>query len=827
MIRLKSIQSKALVVSICATLLIVLIFASAIVPTQKDTLMRNLQSQAKNLVAALEQTTLSALSTDDMATVVEHCLAIVSSRNEIKYIGIAKPTGSAYYFFDERWTNTTVDTKLLLPADAVSAGKIAYNKELEEETYHYVARLEYAGIDLGFVTVGLQLNSYDEELDRMYFSTALIGVCVLLIGCMGSTFAARRFTNPIIALQEFTQQAVATGFCGRRVAIRTGDEIENLAIAFNNMAESVERTQHDLMVVHTNLERRVEERTQDLSQANNQLLLLFEMFRHCREGICITDAHGKIRKSNPAYSRMVGVEVDRLIGIDPIKQLLTGHDKVFSRVCSAWERIWQKAAWEGELADLCHTPSAVPLHVSSSAIYGSDGNITHYVLLFRDIAELKEQERVIQTQANNDALTGLPNRKFINDYIQSLLLSHKEENGVIALLFIDVDNFKYINDTYGHSAGDEMLKHVGNRLKKQLRPQDMIGRIGGDEFILVFSGVENRTLVQQILNRLINSFAEDFKLSESATIKASVSCGVAIYPDDGRTSDELLAYSDMAMYKAKSLGKNQAAFYDSEMHDEIRKTYALEQDLKHALINDHLVMYYQPIIDAESLQVAKVEALVRWIKPDGSMVPPDLFIPLAEKTNLINDLTSSVITKVFSQLQIWKDMGWEGTVSINLSAHCLRRADIVNYISLLARRYSIDLHDVELEVTETSIMGNMKSVQTTFNAFHSAGLSIALDDFGTGYSSLQYLADLPFQTLKIDKSFVSKMLSEKNSLVIVETIMSLAQSLNCKLVAEGVETATQASLLKKMGCHYLQGYHFSKPLPFEEITDFFFTSQDY
>jgi len=812
---LRGIRAKTTLVSLLLSLAIVIVFVAAIIPIEQKALVTTLDSQSKNLSVAIKETILSALISDDVATVVEQCFSIVSRRDSIAYIVITRKDQGSAVFLHDRWFMQANDPCVSLQRTSEDTGGFVHSPIVDAEVYHYTSKLSQMGLDLGKLSIGLKPDTYYAAQNRMYMATWSTALGVLFFGFLLSALVSRKIVNPILALERFVRSSIAEGFNGKRVTIRSNDEIEGLAETFNAMAESIEDSQRRLREAHDTLEERVEIRTQQLSSANRELNLMHEMFNCCREGMCITDADGRIELLNPAFPQLIGLSREELEGKDPLRLLAGGGSALDAD--AVWKTIRSRGTWEGNASNVSGDAPIRAFHMSVSTIRDAQGHISHHAFILRDVSELKAKEELIQHQAYHDSLTGLPNRKFISEHIRSLVDAGKESSRKLAVFFIDLDNFKHVNDNYGHKSGDLVLQEVSKRLKRSLRGNDLVGRLGGDEFIVVLGNVAKRKIVSLMIDKLMAVFDTDFALSDTVSVNLSMSCGIAVFPDDGTTLDQLLANSDMAMYKAKSQGKKQAAFYDYEMHERVRNEYTLEQQLKTAIANDDLLLHFQPIF-TQTGKIARIEALVRWQTSDGDLIPPGQFIPVAEKSDLINDITRIVVHKGFDQLAIWQADGWSGVLSINLSTRSLYSQDIVDFIITSARERHIDIKHVELEVTETSMMYDIETAKSIIEKFCEAGFSIALDDFGTGYSSLRYLEELPYHTLKIDKVFVDGLLDPENRSPIVASIISLARGLNREVIAEGVETKTQAVMLNDMNCHYLQGFYLSKPLPEKDMT---------
>ncbi len=449
-----------------------------------------------------------------------------------------------------------------------------------------------------------------------------------------------------------------------------------------------------------------------------------------------------------------------------------------------------------------------------------------YYTVFRDISkrkriekELKNNEAKLIYRARHDVLTNLPNRFMFNEIITHEMLKAKREDKKIALLFLDFDGFKDINDFYGHDIGDELLVKASKRLTDEIRKSDYLFRFGGDEFVFLLCDFNDESSIVKVSEKLKNSFSNPFLIDEHI-IKITISIGIAIYPDDGTTSDELLRNADIAMYKAKEKGKNRYIFFKDKMYKRIIKRHILEEDIKKAIQNDEFVVFYQPQIDIISHKIVGLEALVRW-KKDGDIISPIEFINIASQCNLINDIGDIVINKVMSFANdiLLLNPKLE-KISINLDDKQLKDSNILTTIKNSLATHNCSANLIEFEITEGFVMNDVKSSYKLLKKIRDIGCSISIDDFGTGYSSLAYIKNLPFDVIKIDKSFIKDIPGGYEDEAIVKTIIELGKGLGLKIVAEGIEKKEQEEFLKKEGCHIIQGYLYSKPLSKKDIITF-------
>jgi diguanylate cyclase (GGDEF)-like protein len=478
------------------------------------------------------------------------------------------------------------------------------------------------------------------------------------------------------------------------------------------------------------------------------------------------------------------------------------------------------------------------LEVYKAPFYDKDGNIIGTVGAGRDITELKtmqldlernlkileEQRELLEYQANHDSLTNLPNRILFMDRLRQSIELSKREDTVTAVLFIDLDNFKEINDSLGHNIGDKVLVEVAHRMKNQMRKSDTISRLGGDEFCIILNDIKESDDIINIIKKGMASFNKPF-LIENTTLHVSMSVGISLYPHDGDNANTILKNADAAMYEAKNSGRNTYSFYDAKMTKKAYEKVFIETELRKAFKNDELTVYYQAQMNSKTDKVVGMEALVRWEHPTMGFIYPDRFIPLAEDNGMIVELDRIVMKKAISQFSKWVKAGISpGKLSMNLTIKQIEENDLISFIKELINTEGINYKDIEFEVTETQIMNDPESSIKALQEINNLGISIAVDDFGTGYSSLAYLKKLPINKLKIDKSFIDNLPFDIEDVAISKTVINLCKNLNLKVIAEGVETAQQRDFLLENGCKFIQGYLYSKPLPAHKMTEFLSTN---
>ncbi len=541
----------------------------------------------------------------------------------------------------------------------------------------------------------------------------------------------------------------------------------------------------------------------------DQLRLNATVFDTASEGIIITDANNHIKTVNPAFTQITGYSLDDVFGLRPSILNSGLHDEEFYQ--DMWKSLHDKGYWSGEVWNRRKDNTIYPEWLSISVIRDEDGDIQEHVAIFSDITRRKQDEEQIRQQANYDALTGLPNRSLLVDRLTQAITLSRRDNSRVALLFIDLDRFKVVNDTLGHVLGDELLKLVSQRLSDCVRESDTVARFGGDEFVVVLTEVKNSTDPSDVAQKVISTIDKPFKI-HNREIFIGASIGITIYPDDSKDINTMLRNADMAMYSAKSIGRNSYQFYTHVMNEQAQQRMELERDLRKAIERNEFYLCYQPIIEIESGDIVSVEALIRWDHPQKGIIKSDLFIPMAEESGLIGTLGRWILQDACRQASVWQQSGNNINVNINISSRQLalglQSDEVVNIIN----QAGIEVSSVVLEITEGFLLDGTRSTMHWLNDLKKNGVNLAIDDFGTGYSSLGYLKRYPMDTLKIDRSFIHDITEDPGDASLVKAIISMAHSLGLDVVAEGVETTEQLTLLKTLKCDKAQGYLISKPV---------------
>ena len=556
-----------------------------------------------------------------------------------------------------------------------------------------------------------------------------------------------------------------------------------------------------------------------LNQLIENLDLSTSIIQNATEGILLTDKKGRIASINKAFSNITGYHLAEVIG-KPIDFFRSNHhtEEFFDSVT---RQVKDYGIWQGEMNNVRKTGEVFPSWVSIQPSKDSSGQVTNYIFYLRDISEIKFIETNLRQIALQDPLTSLPNRSHFLSRLSHALELARRNNQQVVVIYLDLDRFKVINDTYGHEKGDVLLKQVSERLTSIARRNDTIARMGGDEFTVLLEGTSVDSIIgaSTFAQKILGLFNYPFRI-DNHEFYVTCSIGISLYPNDGDDVTTLMKNSDMAMYRAKELGKNNFQFFSQEMNERAQKQLDMEAYLRHAVERNELRLEYQPIVDASTGKISSVEALLRWENADLGRVFPDVFIPLAESTGLIIPIGDWVVFTACEQIKALHDAGWTGlNVSVNISGRQLERNTLVDTVKTALEKTGLPPSCLTLEITESLLMKNIKATRAILQELRLLGVGISIDDFGTGYSSLNSLMVLPIDTLKIDKSFILEVTSNPQNLSLVQGIILIGHNLNLQVVAEGVETIEQADLLNINSCDKLQGYYFSRPVTIPRLVE--------
>lgn len=559
----------------------------------------------------------------------------------------------------------------------------------------------------------------------------------------------------------------------------------------------------------------IKEDITQLKEDEKKLRLASTVFQTATEAVMITDVNNLIIAVNHAFTLITGYQEEEVLGKEPALLTSGHHDAAFYKEMNNELAVTGK--WQGEICNRRKNGEVYYEWLSITALKNHLGELESYVALFSDITKRKKAEDKIYHQANYDPLTGLANRGLFIDRFEQSISAAKRDCHNVAVLFIDLDGFKNVNDTFGHSKGDQLLKYAAQRIESAVRTSDSVARLSGDEFAIMLCGDNDVYSNERVATEVLKEIATPFQLDEKeAHITASV--GIAIFPNDGQIPEDLLAKADSAMYKAKEKGKNNIQYFTKEMDIKAQHRRSLEVELRKTIKNNELVLYFQPIHEVKTGKVVSAEALIRWVHPQKGLILPDDFIPLAEEIGFIVDIGDWVLEQACMQAKIWENLfECPPKIAVNLSAAQLHRSDFVDKLKLVLSKSKLPPELLTLEMTESLLIKEDNHTLIKLKQIRSFGIDLSIDDFGTGYSSLSYLKRFPINILKIDRAFIKDITHNGEDEALTCAILSIAESLNLKVVAEGVEEKIQFDVLAKHNCHFIQGYLFSKPITAERF----------
>ncbi|MDH3342736.1 MAG: EAL domain-containing protein, partial [Gammaproteobacteria bacterium] len=663
------------------------------------------------------------------------------------------------------------------------------------------------------------LKPIDDQLRNSLVLATVIAIVVMLV-----MFTATQFLlGPIRRLTEVVKQ-IGTGNLKVIANVEADDEVGSLAKAFNSMTLNI----NDLV---NNLESEV---GQHKLTADN-LRKLSQAIEHSPVSVMITDLDGGIEYVNPEFTRVTGYTAEEVMGENP--RFLRSDKTPSHQYINMWNAIEEGRSWSGELYNKKKNGELYWERVTISPVKNAAGEKTHYLAIREDITLRKDYEDRLLYQASYDTLTDLPNRSLAYDRLQQAIANAVRTKKHVAVLYLDFDHFKNINDTLGHSAGDKFLVKMAARLSDCVRDVDTVARLGGDEFLILLSEIgatekESEAEYEQYIRSKTQEILE--RVSHPCTIdnmefSVTVSIGIALFPRDGDDPHLLLRNSDTAMYRGKSKGRNTYEMFSPEMSDTVIKRIEIDRRLRYAIENDKFSLKYQPLMDSHSRKVIGAEALIRWDDDELGRVSPEIFIPLAEESGLIVEIGEWVLDTACRDIKQLQNEGFgeDFYFAINLSSRQVRDKNFSNLIDNMLTKHGISGNCLELEITERLLMKDVPEVVSALNGFKDMEIRLSIDDFGTGYSSLSYLKRFPFDVLKIDQSFVRDIGKDQDDTALCEAIIAMAHSLGLSLIAEGVETKEQFEFLRARGTETVQGYYMGKPADFSVFRELLGTTLDH
>jgi diguanylate cyclase (GGDEF)-like protein/PAS domain S-box-containing protein len=632
-----------------------------------------------------------------------------------------------------------------------------------------------------------------KDAQIMLVSSTLLALITIILCIFLGLKIRSRLVGEISYIAKTMRENTSSSSPNKRLREQGNDEISDMAKAFNHLIEERINNEKDLR-------------------------LAAQVFKGAHEGILITDLDSRIVDVNPTFCEITGYNRDEVIGNNP--RILSSGKQAPDFYKKLWSSLKSKGYWHGEIWNKRKNGELYPEIITITALKDEFDIATHYVAIFTDITEIKNQQKQLEVLAYYDPLTRLPNRTLFADRFSMAALKCKRNNSLLAICFLDLDDFKPVNDLYGHDIGDQLLIKVAERITSILRESDSISRQGGDEFILLLGEVQNINQIQNLMDRLLSCVTQPYFIDDKC-LSISVSAGITVYPSDNSDLDTLIRHADQAMYKAKLEGKRGYNFYNIEEDQKTIIKHHHLQEIKDALANQEFSLFYQPKINMDSGYVYGVEALIRWNKPNTGIVPPLEFLPIIEGTDIDIQLGEWVINNAFEQAENWLKQGLALELSINISPHHLLSDVFFSQIKKALSKYpGINTELLQIEILESVVISDVTKIADVMTKCRDTlGINFALDDFGTGYSTLSHLRNLPASTIKIDQSFVRNILQDNNDYSIIDGVIGLANSFGRNIIAEGVETNEHGLMLLLMGCRDAQGYGIARPMSAEEIPE--------
>lgn len=777
------------IVSFAVILLLVLF------PFFKSQLLQMVQNQGQTFANSTVAATSSSLYTESYGEVIEYLTKVLRDTDNILFVVISKNNGDDIVVTKNKWYLTNQLFKLENNKPSVEQANLYFgsNPVTQSDSFIYHQDFEIGGAPWGILTVGLSDAEYQSVKNRYMLIVGLTSVALTFLLLFLFYRSSKKIRSEMSNLSE-TGYQLQTGNLAARATESGIGEIGALSKAINIMATN-------------------------LLEQTNQIKQLAQIVKQTNDGFILFDATLNIVFVNDAVTDITGYLPEKLYGLSLVSYTGLLHldlNKILHELDCLDENKQHSPTRDEVIVNSLQVTTDIEIRLENIV---NDQNQDHYFLMvLSNISTRKHLEKELHQLAFYDKLTDLPNRRMFMDHLRTVIQYSQKYKKSFAVFFMDLDNFKFINDTLGHEAGDEFLVQVGNRIKAIFRENDMVTRLGGDEFTILIEDIKDgKNLdIAHLAEKVVKELARQPIYIQSHPLSISTSLGIAQYPEDGLDSDSLLRHADIAMYSAKKSGKNRYAFFSEEMNASLKHRIEIENDLRHALTTEGSIdFYYQPILNLANNQLVGAEALVRWRHPTIGFVSPAEFIPIAESSSLIVDLGDYLLNIAFKQAQVWSQLPFIPYLSINISGRQFEKNSFINRLAYALALYSVKACNIQLEFTESIMLDSTKETITKFDELKKMGFKIAIDDFGTGYSSLAYIHKLPIDVIKIDRSFVVGMTNNKKIRSIVAAITKLSNTLEIKTIAEGIEVVEDANLLNQMQCDYGQGFLFDRALPIQ------------
>ncbi len=770
-----------------------IIFSIILLPLYNSKLVRMIAIQGDTFAHSTIAACSEALYTEDFSFVISYVRKVLKQSPEISFVTFTSSDGIKIKLTGDEWTVHSLEQpfdRSLLESTSpytIEHVKTVSNDDAANE-FIFTTPINISGLNWGIFTLGLSATEYEALKSSYYINVMVFSFILVFISLFLLHTSSLRLGQQLSKLRD-TADRLANGELTARAPTDAIGEISVLANTLNGMAESLDSNTRDL--------RRLARLVEDTNDA-----------------IAIFDNNDKLIFVNAALKNIINQSDDYFTGMSLytfLNHLKVGRSKQHE-ITNEFSNINQHD-WSTDItiSTINHDLTHMTMRIERFDIDEMDSG--GYFVILSDITRRKQLEHELEVLAYIDKLTKLPNRRYFMDRLTEAVDESEAFNSGLAVIFLDLDNFKIINDSLGHEVGDIVLSESGWRIQESLRSDDIVCRLGGDEFTAIIKGVKSKESISQVTAAILRRFQVPFYCNDRE-LRVSASIGVVVYPNDGLNTKELIKNADTAMYAAKKSGKNAFRFFSEEMHHDIRDYLDIESSLRKAIATSGLYMVYQPFVDSENREIHHCEALLRWKHPDRGMIPPGKFIPIAEQAGLIRDVGEWVFDRVCQQIKAWD---FDITVSINVSGNELLDTNFTERLQKTLIEYDVSSHHIQLEFTEHVLVNEEGKNLPLLNQLKRLGFGLAVDDFGTGFSSLSYLTELPIDVIKIDKSFINRIPHDRKTIAVSNSIISLARDLEIITIGEGVENQAQVEWLRTHGCKLIQGYYFHKPMSADEL----------